>query len=126
VTCEAPPKRDEPREFPDLLRPRQTKRPLWVRILCLAGAVILFAAGIAGWLIPVITGIPFYIAALIFLGMASDRARGWINALERRLPESWRWGLRRALHHLPSRKLKALVQLPEEHGDAPPDAPGGR
>ena len=114
MTCEAPPMRGESQDFPDLLRARPTKRPLWVRALCVAGAVVLFAAGIAGWLIPVITGIPFYIGALVLLGMASDRVRGWINALERRLPAKWRRGLRRALERLPRGRMRDMLNLPED------------
>jgi hypothetical protein len=105
-------------ELPDLLAPRQTKRPVWLRVLCLIGALLFFILGIAGWLIPVITGIPFYVAALVLLGMASDRARGWINSLERKLPNRWRWNLRRGLHKLPSEKIHAAVRLPEEEATA--------
>jgi uncharacterized membrane protein YbaN (DUF454 family) len=86
-----------PGPLPDLLPPPRKARPWWLRGLYLAGAGVCFLLGIAGWLVPVVTGIPFYVAALALLGMASDRTRRWVNAAERRLPERWRRGLRRAL-----------------------------
>jgi hypothetical protein len=62
--------------------------PLWKRVLCVIGAVILFALGIVGWLIPVVTGIPFYALGLVLLGISSQRVREWINHAERRLPST--------------------------------------
>jgi uncharacterized membrane protein YbaN (DUF454 family) len=84
-------------ELPDLLEPRKRRHPLWFRALCVFGAVVFFLLGIVGWLIPVVTGIPFYAVALVLLGMASDRTRRWINDLERRMPDRWRRALRRFL-----------------------------
>ena len=66
-------------------------------MLCLIGAVILFLLGIVGWLIPLVTGIPFYVAGLFLLSMGSDRAREWVNRLERKLPMRWRLTLRRVM-----------------------------
>ena len=71
--------------LPDLLREQDARHPVWLRLIFLAAAVVCLAAGLVGWLIPVITGIPFYAAGLVFLGLASDRVRRWINRLERRL-----------------------------------------
>ena len=59
-----------------------------------AGCIVL---GIVGWLVPVVTGLPFYAAALVLLAVASERVRGWINRLERRLPRAVRRALRRAV-----------------------------
>jgi hypothetical protein len=100
-------------ELPDLLKEQRGSRPLWRRILYVAAAVFCFLAGIFGWLIPVMTGIPFYIVGFVFLAMASDRAAGWVNRLERRLPESWRKGLRRAIRKVPSKRLQKSVNLPD-------------
>jgi len=100
------------RDPPDLLREQKHHRPLWVRVLCFAGAVIFFVLGIVGWLIPVLTGIPFYVAGLALLALASDRARHLINRLERRLPRRLRWALRRGLAHIPSERLRRLVNIP--------------
>ena len=106
---------DQPRdELPDLLTPHGRSRPLWVRALCLAGAFVFFVLGLAGWLIPVVTGIPFYLVAIALLGMASDRALMAINRLERKLPHRWRVALRRVLGKLP-RTVRRHAHL---HGDA--------
>lgn len=91
-------------ELPDLLPPRPPK-PIWTRTLYVAGAVVCFALGVVGWLIPVVTGVPFYIAGLVLLAAASERARGWINHAERRkLPLSWRLKFRAALERWKSKK----------------------
>lgn len=100
-------------QLPDLLRPRVRDRPVWVRALCLAGAVVFFAAGIVGWLIPFVTGVPFYVVGFVLLGMASNQARKWINRMERKLPERFRWKLRRGLKKVPGRMLRSFVRLPE-------------
>jgi len=84
-------------ELPDLLEPHPTRRSAWSRALRLAGAVVFFLLGLVGWLLPVVTGIPFYVIALLLLASASDRARQWVNDAERRLPDRWRLVIRRAL-----------------------------
>ncbi len=89
------------RQLPDLLPEHERKHPAWLRVLYLFGALLLFLGGIVGWLIPAVTGIPFYIAGLVLLSMASERARHWINSLERRLPEPVRRAVRAGLHMLP-------------------------
>ncbi len=86
-----------PSDLPDLLERHGTPRPLWLRVLCVVGAVFFFLLGFVGWLVPVVTGIPFYVVALMLLGMASDRVREWINRLERKFPHRLRVALRRAL-----------------------------
>ena len=85
------------RDPPDLLRELEHHRPFWVRVLCFAGAGVFFVLGIVGWLIPVLTGIPFYVAGLALLALASDSARHLINRLERRLPRRLRWAVRRGV-----------------------------
>jgi hypothetical protein len=96
-------------KLPDLLRVQPTSAPWWRRALYVVGAVLAFAAGIAGWVIPVLTGIPFWVAGFVLLAMASQRTRHVINALERRLPEKWRLGLRRGLKKVPNRRLRKAV-----------------
>ena len=112
------------RDPPDLLREPEHHRPFWVRVLCFAGAGIFFVLGIVGWLIPVMTGIPFYVAGLALLALASDNARHLINRLERRLPRRLRWALRRGLAGIPSERLRRLVNIPtpEEPGAGSPPA----
>ena len=100
--------------LPDLLREHEGQRPLWRRLVYVLAALGCVAAGIAGWLIPVMTGLPFYAAALVFLGLASDRVRRGINRLERRLAESSRQRLRRMLAKVPGRWVRRLIHIPDE------------
>jgi hypothetical protein len=118
---------DPDRDPPDLLREPEHHRPVWVRVLCFAGASIFFVLGIIGWLIPVLTGIPFYVAGLALLALASDRARHLINRLERRLARRLRWALRRGLAGIPSKRFRRLVNIPtpeEPRAGSPPAGPG--
>ena len=96
-------------------------------MLCFVGAGIFFVLGIVGWLIPVLTGIPFYVAGLALLALASDSARRLINRLERRLPRRLRWGVRHGLAHIPSKWFRRLVNIPpaeEPRAGSPPAGPG--
>ena len=99
---------------PDLLEPHRTKRPVWVRTLCFVGAALFFLLGVVGWLVPLVSGLPFYILGLVLLGMASDRVLEWINRLERRLPVGWRRALRRGLRKIPSERIRRRFRLPAE------------
>ena len=60
----------------------------------MVGALFCFVLGVIGWLIPFVTGLPFYAAGLVLLGMANNRVAGWVNRLEQRLPHRWRVKLR--------------------------------
>lgn len=99
-----------PGEFRPLLPTLERTQPAWKRVLYLGGAILLFVVGILGWLVPVITGIPFYVAALILLGMGSPRVRDWINRLEARLSPRWRRRLRDGIAKIPIRKIRAMVE----------------
>ena len=81
-------------ELPDLLSTTH-RRPLWQRALFVVGALFCFVLGIVGWLIPVVTGLPFHAAGLVLLGLASRRVARWINRLERRFPHRLRVLLRK-------------------------------
>jgi hypothetical protein len=100
--------------LPDLLRQQDGRHPFWLRLVFLGAALLCFVAGVPGWLIPAITGIPFYVRGLVFLGLASDRTRRLINRLERRLAESTRVRLRRALAPLPGAWVREVIHIPEE------------
>jgi hypothetical protein len=100
--------------LPDLLRDQRGRHPFWLRIVFLAAALVCFVGGVVGWLIPVVTGIPFYAAGLVFLGLASDRTRRLINRLERRLAESTRRKIRRFIARMPGRWVRGLVYIPDE------------
>jgi hypothetical protein len=99
--------------LPDLLRAQDGRHPFWLRIVFLVAALICFVAGVVGWLIPVMTGIPFYAAGLVFLGLASDRTRRFINRMEQRLSENTRRRIRRVIAKVPGRWVRSLVNIPE-------------
>ena len=100
--------------LPDLLREQDGRHPFWLRVIFLVAALACLAAGVVGWLIPVVSGIPFYVAGLVFLGLASDRTRRFINRLERRLAERTRRKVRRLLARVPGGWLRRLVHIPDE------------
>src|SRR5262245_25456664 len=75
------------RPLPDLFREPARRHPFWLRVLFLAAAVLCFAAGVVGWLIPVVTGLPFYAAGLVFLALAAGRVRRGSSGFGRRLAE---------------------------------------
>ena len=84
----------EPEELPNLL-PERRPLPLHWRMAALFGGGLFIALGVVGWLVPIVTGIPFYIVGLGLLGLASRRVRHAINVAERRLPARARLLLRR-------------------------------
>ena len=100
--------------LPDLLREQDGRHPFWLRVIFLAAALACLAAGVVGWLIPIVSGIPFYAAGLVFLGLASDRTRRFINRLERRLAERTRRKVRRLLAKVSGAWLRRLVHIPDE------------
>ena len=96
--------------FPPLLKIRKTRRSLIARVLLVIGAVLCFVLGILGWLVPVITGIPFYVLGLVLLAMASSSVRDWINRAEAKLSPKWRKLLRAGLAKIPLRKVRESVK----------------
>jgi hypothetical protein len=106
-----PHEHDEP--IPDLLRTDRKPAPLWRRGLYLLGAALAFVAGIVGWLVPVVTGIPFWIAGIVLLAVAVPKTAHVLNALERKLPDRLRRGLRRGIAKVPIKRLReAVIPLP--------------
>jgi hypothetical protein len=83
--------------LPDLIKVDGRDRHPLHRAALFTGAIVFFVLGVVGWLLPVITGVPFYVVAILLLGMASTRAANWFNAQERRLPHRWRVRLRKML-----------------------------
>ena len=100
---EAPESRavDEPQPLADLL-PVDLANPIsrFRRLGLLLASGFFFALGLIGWLIPVITGIPFYVLSLILLGMAVPPVARRLNRWERRLKYERRLQLRRLLARL--------------------------
>jgi len=100
--------------LPDLFREQDRRHPYWLRVVLLAAALICFAAGVVGWLLPVVTGVPFYAAGLVFLGLVSERVRRGINRAERRLAERTRRKIRAGLARMPGAWLRRLIHIPDE------------
>jgi hypothetical protein len=80
--------------LPDLIRIDGPEHGVWRRIALLIASAVLFVLGFVGWLIPVVTGIPFYLLGLVTLGMASKPVARLVNRWERRLPRRIRLLLR--------------------------------
>jgi uncharacterized membrane protein YbaN (DUF454 family) len=119
---------ETPDLLPDLLRCERTDHSLGWRALWIAGAVLCFAAGVVGWLVPVITGVPFYIAGLVLLAKAVPPVGHKVNAWERRLPLKWRLVLRPKYRRW--RKELALAEAAarkrEQAGEDPPTTGEGK
>ena len=97
-------------DLPDLLPPRQNERPLWLRAIYFGAGIILIVLGVVGWVIPVVTGIPFYVGGLVCLSLASTRVREWINSAERRLSYENRRRLRHLIRKIPSKTIRDHIQ----------------
>lgn len=96
-------------ELPELLAERPRRLHVTWRVLALIGGALFMTLGMIGWLVPVVTGIPFYIIGLGLFGMGSRRARRWINRLEQRLPTRARLFLRP--------KLRKALRAEDRGGD---------
>src|ERR1700704_2358025 len=99
--------------LPDLLREQDGRHPFWLRLVFLGAALVCLVLGVVGWLIPVITGIPFYAAGLVFLGLASDRTRRFINRMEHKFSENTQRRIRRVIGKVPGQWVRNLVNIPE-------------
>ena len=98
----------------DLVPERLRDAPLWERVLCLAGGLFFLLLGVVGWLLPVVTGIPFYVIGLFLLAGVAPPARHFVNWLDRKLP----MGARRLLRKV--RRAKPPTDAPGSGGEAPP------
>ena len=86
----------------ELIHPFKGSHPLWLKAILVLAAILCMILGIIFWLIPIITGIPFWILGFIILATVSDKFRKLINRLEQKLPTRARIALRHArdkLHH---------------------------
>ncbi len=101
-----------PDDLPDLLH-LEGHRPLWIRCLGVVGACVFFVLGFVGWLIPVMTGLPFYAVGLVLLALSSERVGRRVNHLERRLPLRVRLGIRRVLARTTTPRLRRMLRLVE-------------
>ncbi|MCC6572634.1 MAG: hypothetical protein IT462_02480 [Planctomycetes bacterium] len=75
---------------PDLLGdlvPMPTRRRNFVvRALAGLAALLLTIIGIVGIIMPIIPGWPFLVLVPPLMGVCSERTRGWVNWLDRRMP----------------------------------------
>jgi len=104
--------------LPDLLLPARPDRSIVTRVVLLNLGVLFMLLGVVGWLVPVVTGLPFYAVGIVLLGISSRRVRGWINRMERRMSEGKRVKLRRLLARIPWKRLRGCFDL-GPFGDPP-------
>lgn len=97
----------------DLLPEDGHQRCLAVRTGLLLLSLVLFAVGVLLWPVPFASGIPFHVAAVVTLGMASSRTARLVNRLERRLPLRLRRGLRPLVRLVRNRFAKRSEQRPD-------------
>jgi hypothetical protein len=83
--------------LPDLIKTDGRVRHPAKRVFFGIGAVVCLALGLVLGPMPVAPGIPFFIASIVCVGMASERAAKWINERERRLAPRWRVRLRKMI-----------------------------
>lgn len=79
----------------DLFAPTRTRRGLIVRIVLFIVGGILVVYGIIGVILPVLPGFPFLLIGMPLLAASSERARGWVNKLDKKFPLTLRLLLRR-------------------------------
>lgn len=96
--------------FGELVPPFVGERSLVRRVTLITVGVVLLFLGIVFWLMPVMTGIPFWVAGLICLAKASEKVRVLVNGGDRRLPARLRKILRWARDK--SSRRKAPDELP--------------
>ena len=79
----------------DLFAPTRTRRGLIVRILLFVVGGVLVVYGVFGVVLPVLPGFPFLLIGMPLLAASSERARGWVNSLDKQFPLTLRLLLRR-------------------------------
>lgn len=91
----------------ELLPPTPTERSMVRRAWLISLGCTLIVLGVIFWLMPVMTGIPFWLAGLVCLAKVSDRVRRAVNASDRVLPGRVRKALRWARDKTARRKEDA-------------------
>ena len=100
--------------LPELVPESDTRNPA-MRLLAFVASLVFFLLGILGWLIPVVTGIPFYVLGLVTLGLAIPAVARRINAWDAKRSPRTRFHLHR-MHH----RLRRFLRLPSQ---PPPPLP---
>ena len=62
--------------LPDLIKVDGRDRHPLHRAALFTGAIVFFVLGVVGWLLPVITGVPFYVVAILLLACPIAGASG--------------------------------------------------
>jgi hypothetical protein len=97
--------------IPDLLGDPHGEHPMLRRVLWGLGAAGCFVLGVVGWLVPIITGIPFYMLGIVLAAKAVPPFGHWINRKERSWTLKWRLLLRPRLR----KRLKAAGRAGSGH-----------
>jgi uncharacterized membrane protein YbaN (DUF454 family) len=85
----------EPDELGELFAPTTTRRGLIVRAVLFVIGGLLVVYGVLGVILPVLPGFPFLLIGMPLMAASSERARGWMNMLDRKFPLTLRLLLRR-------------------------------
>jgi hypothetical protein len=100
--------------FEDLFNEDPPLRRPWQQAGLLLLASLLFLVGIIGWLVPVVSGVPFHLGGLFLVGAVSPAAAKRMNVLERRLPDRLRKILRpRRLRSFLARRRAGAAERPQ-------------
>lgn len=101
--------------FDDLFDEHAPRRRLWQRAGLVLLALVCFALGVLGWLIPIMSGVPFHVGGLFLVGMVSPGIAKRLNGAERRLPQRLRKLLRpRCLVDFLARRRRTSGQPPAD------------
>ena len=106
-----------PEAFPDLLKVPSEGKALWLRVVLFLGAAGCMLLGVVGWLVPVVSGIPFYILGLVLLSMAHPPLARWVNLKERGFSPRIRKALRPRLRRT-SKTEKSVGQPAPRDSDS--------
>ncbi|CAG0985687.1 Inner membrane protein YbaN [Planctomycetaceae bacterium] len=79
----------------DLFAPTTSRHGLIVRVALFVVGGLLVIYGILGVILPVLPGFPFLLIGMPLMAASSERARGWMNSLDRKFPLTMRLLLRR-------------------------------
>lgn len=100
----------DPNRLPELIPPPREERAGWKKVIYPLLAAVMIIGGIIGQILPIVPGIPFSIAGLVFLAFTNERARRIINRLDRKLTLKQRMWLRRSLMKIPIKSVRRMVE----------------
>lgn len=106
--------------LPELIPHADAHHPL-MRLAALLASLFFFGLGIVGWLLPIVTGIPFHVLGLVTLGLAVPAVARRVNAWEERRSPRTRYLLHRMQH-----RLRRMLRMHSTPPTPPPRAPSRR